>query len=321
MTEEVRRQRHNEAEKRRQKRISDQVNELKDYMTQLGFDVKPGKAAILTATLKHMRELTEQTLRLRQRGGGEGRSSRAPACDCAADRQQGGALSPLQSSSGSGGGVGGSGDGVGGCFEGGSSLAPMDPPGPPLKVRWCTRGESAAASGAVGASAGTAAAGLGALAGLSVPSVTRHPHGEQPGMGRDLVLENLWLAEEALTDPAERVLVEDQRRRLVLDMDILVSRHRAMVQRAIDDKREGKKAKGRSATGQGAQRGASAQATSTSSGGMSGSGSATVGTGKADSSQMQAVQTAMEQMKANQVRSRVCVANMETTYVRPSTFS
>ena len=72
MTEEVRRQRHNEAEKRRQKRISDQVNELKDYMTQLGFDVKPGKAAILTATLKHMRELTEQTLRLRQGGGGRG---------------------------------------------------------------------------------------------------------------------------------------------------------------------------------------------------------------------------------------------------------
>ena len=181
----------------------------------------------------------------------------------------------------------------------------MDAPGPPLKVRWCTRGESTAASGAADASAGTAAAGLGALAGLSVHSVTRHPHGEQPGTGRDLVLENLWLAEEALTDPAEQVLVEDQRRRLVLDMDILVSRHRAMVQRAIDDMRKGKKAKERSAAGQGAQQGASAQATSTSSGGMAGSGSATAGTGKADSSQMQAVQTAMEQMQANQVRSRV----------------
>ena len=63
-TDKERRQSHNEAEKRRQKRISEMINELKTYMEQLGKEVRAGKAQILSASLEHMKQLTMDVVAL-----------------------------------------------------------------------------------------------------------------------------------------------------------------------------------------------------------------------------------------------------------------
>ena len=189
MSEEERRQRHNEAEKRRQKRISDQVNQLKDYMQRLGYEVKPGKAAILSATLKHMKHLTEQTL------GAGGKPLMAPPGGDSEDEDRRSDDGPDAKGSSSGqhqGAAAGKAGGEGGGRKPGSNSAfDTDP--------------------------------------------TARRRSDEGGVGRDLVLENAWLETEPVQDWEEHEVVEEQYRRFILEMKILVRKHRDLLQQNLSE--------------------------------------------------------------------------------------